>query len=219
MILTDYLSLITSQHRDKDNFVAMNSFDVSPYQKMQTILDDIPNLYDVDLAIGVQLDTIGEWVGVSRRVNTPLTGVYFEWDNVDTMIGWDSGSWIGQFDSTTGLSFLPDDSYRRLIKTKIASNTWNGSITMAYDIWETIFTNSYIIIQDNQDMTMSIGIAGEKLGAVDQALLTGGYIPLKPMGVGVNYYMITTSAGAFFGWDIDVPAVRGWDVGQWFTQI
>jgi len=218
MILTDYLSLIPSQHKDKPNFMAMTSADVAPYEKIQNVLTDIPNLYDVDLAIGSQLDIIGEWVGISRRVATPLTGVYFEWDGL-ALVGWDSGTWMGEFDSASGLNNLPDDSYRLLIKTKIAANSWNGSITMAYDIWETIFTSSYIIIQDNQDMTMTVGISGDKLGAVDQALLTGGYIPLKPMGVAVSYYAITIASGALFGWDTSTAALSGWDSGQWALEI
>ena len=218
MILTDYLSLIPSQHKDKPNFIAMTTADVAPYETIQNILYDMPNLYDVDLAVGSQLDIIGEWVGASRRIASPLTNVYFEWDGL-ALVGWDSGTWQGQFDPTSGLTSLPDDSYRRLIKTKIAANSWNGSIPMAYDVWETIFADSYIIIQDNQDMTMTVGIAGVKLGAVDQALLTGGYIPLKPMGVGVAYYAITTTSGALFGWDSLTTAVSGWDIGQWALEI
>jgi len=218
MTTTDYTALITSQHNDKPKFVAMTSSDVEPYVEIENILLNIPSLYDVDTAIGSALDVIGEWVGANRNVSIPLTGVYFEWDGT-ALVGWDSGTWQGEFDPTTGLTSLPDDSYRKFIKAKIASNQWDGTIESAYTIWVDIFQDSAIIIQDNQDMTMTVGVSGTKLGAVDQALLTQGYLALKPVGVGINYFAITLESGALFGWDVSNTAIAGWDSGQFAIEI
>lgn len=218
MTTSDYTALVTSQHRDKPKFMAMIESDVSAYVEIDNILLNIPNLYDIDTAIGSALDVIGQWVGASRNISTPLTNVYFTWDGT-ALIGWDSGTWRGDFDPSTGLTSLPDDSYRKYIKAKIAANTWDGTIEDAYRVWLEIFVNSAIIIQDNQDMSMVIGVAGEKLGAVDQALLTGGYLALKPMGVNVSYFAITLESGALFGWDTNTTAINGWDVGQWPIEI
>lgn len=218
MTTTDYTALITSQHNDKPKFVAMTTSDVEPYVDIENILLNIPLYYDVDTAIGSALDVIGEWVGASRNIPIPLTGVYFEWDST-ALVGWDSGSWQGEFDPVSGLTSLPDDSYRKLIKAKIAANRWDGTIESAYDIWVEIFTDSAIIIQDNQDMSMVVGVAGTKLGAIDQALLTGGYIALKPAGVSISYFAITETDGALFGWDVNNTALAGWDSGQWANEI
>lgn len=218
MTTTDYTALITSQHNDKPKFVAMTTSDVEPYVDIENILLNIPSYYDVDTAIGSALDVIGEWVGASRNIPIPLTGVYFEWDST-ALVGWDSGSWQGEFDPVSGLTSLPDDSYRKLIKAKIAANRWDGTIESAYDIWVEIFTDSAIIIQDNQDMSMVVGVAGTKLGAIDQALLTGGYIALKPAGVSISYFAITETDGALFGWDVNNTALAGWDSGQWANEI
>lgn len=219
MTTEDYTSLITSQHKDKPKFVEMTKNDIEPYVALENIMLNIPTYYDVDTAIGTQLDVIGEWVGASRNIPTPLTGVYFEWDGTSALTGWDSGTWRGEFDPTTGLTSLPDDSYRKYIKAKIAANSWDGTIEGAYQVWGEIFADSALIIQDNQDMTMTVGIAGEKLGAVDQALLTGGYLSLKPSGVGVKYYAIIPQQGTIFGWDIENSALTGWDSGQWAQEI
>ena len=218
MTTTDYTALITSQHNDKPKFVAMTTSDVEPYVEIENILLNIPSLYDVDTAIGSSLDVIGEWVGASRNVSIPLTGVYFEWDST-ALVGWDSGTWQGEFDPASGLTSLPDDSYRKYIKAKIAANRWNGTIESAYDVWVEIFQDSAIIIQDNQDMTMTVGVAGTKLGAVDQALLTQGYLALKPAGVGISYFAITLESGALFGWDSNNTAIAGWDSGQFAIEI
>lgn len=219
MTLDEYIALITSEHTGKPKFEATVAAGVSPLAKVQAVLRSLVSELDIDSAIGVQLDKVGEWVGRSRRVDTPLVGVYFSWDDLASD-GWESGIWKGPFDPDSGLVDLPDDSYRVLLKAKIASNSWDGTIPGAYEIWATIFTNSHLIIQDNQDMSMVVGIAGQPLSIVDQALLTNGYIPLKPEGVRIQYYAVAPAVGQLFAWDVDAsPALAGWDAGQWATEL
>jgi hypothetical protein len=215
----DYLNLITSEHRGKEKFEATVVAGVSPFSKLQEVMLGLPADFDIDSAVGVQLDAVGAWIGRSRRIDTPLVGVYFTWDDLASD-GWDSGIWKGPFDPDSGLVDLPDDSYRVLLKAKIAANSWDGTIPGAYAIWATVFTNSQLVIQDNQDMSMVVGIAGQPLSIVDQALLTNGYIPLKPEGVRIQYYAIAPAAGALFAWDTDEStALAGWDTGQWATEL
>lgn len=220
MTLDEYLSLITSEHRGKEKFEATVSAGADPLVKMQSVTRALPFDFDIDTAVGVQLDAVGEWIGRSRRIDIPLVGVYFEWGGADA-VGWDSGIWKGQYDSDSGLTNLPDDSYRRLLKAKIAANSWDGTILGAYAIWASAFDNaSFLLIQDNQNMTMIVGIAGQRLNAVDQALLIGGYMPLKPAGVSVSFYAITPDDGTLFAWDVaESGAVAGWDSGQWAVEL
>ena len=42
-------------------------------------------------------------------------------------------------------------------------------------------------LTDNQDMSMTISLAGGQLSALSKALIDGGYIPVRPCGVLVNY--------------------------------
>lgn len=215
----DYLSLITSEHRGKPKFEATVVAGVSPFSKIQAVMLGLPADFDIDSAVGVQLDAVGAWIGRSRRIDTPLVGVYFAWDDLASD-GWESGIWKGPFDPDSGLVDLPDDAYRVLLKAKIAASNWDGTILGAYAIWATVFTNSQLVIQDNQDMSMVVGIAGQPLSIVDQALLTNGYIPLKPAGVRVQYYAIAPAAGALFTWDADEgSALAGWDTGQWAVEL
>ena len=220
MITKDqYIALITSEHFDKERFIATVGAGVEPLAQLQNVLFGLPEDFDIDTAVGAQLDALGIWIGRSRRIDTPLVGVYFTWDDIASD-GWESGIWKGPFDPDSGLVDLPDDSYRVLLKAKIAANSWDGTIPGAYEIWATIFTNSHLIIQDNQDMSMAVGIAGQPLSIVEQALLTNGYIPLKPAGVRVRYYAIAPAAGQLFGWDVDASsALAGWDAGQWAQEL
>ena len=219
MTIDDYLALITSQHRNKPRFEATVSTEVDPYVGIQRVMESLPESFDLDTATGVQLDVIGEWAGRSRRLPIPLTGVYFAWDDT-TATGWEGGTWRGPYDPDSGLIELPDDAYRTLLKAKIASNNWDGTIPGAYTIWDAAFnTQSILVLQDNQDMSMIVGVAGQLLGTVERALLTGGYIPLKPAGVQVHYYTVGPAAGKLMAWDCESTALGGWDVGQWAAEL
>lgn len=212
-----YVDLITSQHRDKEKYREVIKLSVEGYVQIQKVLDSLPKKFDLDIAHGDQLDIIGIWVGVSRRIRTPLSNVYFSWD--DPELGWEDGAWKGPFDPNNELIDLPDDSYRILIKAKIAANSWDGSITQASEIWESIFTNSFISLIDHQDMSMTVAIAGEPLDQITKDLLIYGYLPLKPVSVRIRNFIIVPDDGQLFGWDVDNEMFGGWDSGQWGENL
>lgn len=215
MTTDQYIDLITSEHAERPKFVETVRASVSPLSKVQEVLRSMPAAFDVDTAVGVQLDTIGLWVGRSRYVGTPISGVYMTWDST-AALGWEGGVWKGQFDPDEGLVELPDDSYRLLIKAKIAANHWDGTIPGAYAVWEQIFKDSYLIIEDLQDMTMAIGVSGIPLSTLDTALLERGYLPLKPAGVRIRDYAVVPTAGVLFSWDMETSAAfAGWETGNW----
>ncbi|SPD47492.1 protein of unknown function [Cupriavidus neocaledonicus] len=94
-----------------------------------------------------------------------------------------------------------------------AALTWTGD-------GEIYPSGTYVFIQDNQDMSMTIGVAGKVPSAVFLALLEGGYIPLKPEGVRVNYVIVTSVDGVpMFGFDVANQYVMGFDAGAWGTPL
>lgn len=218
MTVADYLGLITSGFVNKPKFSAMVSMGVSISVRIQDILSSLSEKFDVDSAVGVQLDVVGQWVGVSRNVSIPIDNVYFSWDGTDPFVGWDYGTWQSTL-TPSSVTVLPDDSYRVLIKAKIAANHWDGTTNGAYEVWEQIFTQFNILIQDHQDMSYDLAIVGGIIDSLTLALLTGGYIPLKPEGVKVNTYFIPVNSGPLFGWDLDTEFVAGWDDGSWTREI
>ncbi|WP_321789393.1 DUF2612 domain-containing protein [Burkholderia pyrrocinia] len=217
--LTDYTALITSEHRDKPKFMATIAAVVQPLVDQVNLLQSMPGKFDLDNAVGVQLDDVGLWVGVSRKIRTPLTGVYFSFDIAG--LGFDQGTWKGPFDPDTGLTVLDDDTYRLVIRAKIGANHWDGTLEQSAAILNSIFdADTHVFIEDRQDMSMTIGIAGKVPPATFLALLSGGYIPLKPEGVRVNYTIVTTVDGApLFGFDMNSPLVAGFDVGAWGRSV
>lgn len=186
----EYLDLITSEHQEKPKFVATVAASVAPFAKLQEVMRGFINDFDVDRAIGVQLDIVALWVGVTRTIGVPIDGYYFTWDDVASD-GWDNGIWKGIGDPDAGFVVLPDDLYRSLIKAKIQANQWKGDIAGAYAIIDqALSVDGVVRIVDNQNMTMTVRVTGGVLPAVEQAIVTAGYLPIKPAGVKATYTVV-----------------------------
>jgi len=70
-----YLDLITAFHRGKPKFSAMVEAVAKCSVDAQNVYAQMVDAYDLDQAVGVQLDAVGEWVGISRNVRTHLEDV------------------------------------------------------------------------------------------------------------------------------------------------
>lgn len=217
MTLLEYLNLITSEFRTQPNYIAMLSANLATPIQVQNLLSSMIPLFDIEIAVGDQLDIIGKWVGITRNVSIPISGVYFSWDG-DYTVGWEYGTWQPALEPTEVTS-LPDDAYRTLIKAKIAANQWDGTTDGAYAIWDQVFTTTTILIQDNQDMTYNLAVVGGIIDSLTLALITGGYIPLKPEGVRVNAYYVSVDSGPVFGWDVESDLLGGWDESSWVREL
>ena len=216
--VSDYQGLITSEHQNQPNFMAMIALVTGIGVQIQTTIASMVPLFDIDSAVGNQLDIIGQLVGISRNVNIPIASVYFSWDGTNGYIGWDGGNWQ-PFNAPSTVTTLPDDSYRTLIRAKIAANNWDGTTEGAYTIWTQVFPDINILIQDEENMSYDLAIVSAVPDALTQALITQGYIPLRPEGVRINNYFIPVDTNPVFGWDLSTSFVQGWDTGSWTKEI
>jgi len=214
-----YLDRITSAHNQRPKFMAVVGACVQPLADLLDIESRFPWFFDLDWAVGAQLDAVGEWVGQSRNIALPLVGVYFSFD--DPMLGFDQGTWKGPFDPDSGISSLSDSPYRLLIRAKIALNSWDGTIPQSNIIWGKIFagTGYKVYTIDNSDMTMATVIGGTKTpDALTKALFQQAYLQLKPEGVrhlGISY--VSVLGAPAFGFDVETGAVGGFDRGAWVS--
>lgn len=217
--IKDYTGLITSEHNQKPKYMAVVESICQPMVDGINFLADLPLDFDLEQAIGVQLDAVGEWVGISRHIRIPLVGVYFSFDIAG--IGFDQGVWKGPFDPDTGLTTLDDETYRLFIKAKIGANHWDGTLEGSAAILNSIFDSStHVFIEDHQDMSMTIGVSGKIPSPVFLALLSGGYIPIKPESVRVSISVVTTVDGTpLFGFDMNNQYVAGFDTGAWSRTL
>ncbi len=102
----DYKNLVTSEYQNSTKFMAMISLVTSAYVQIQNLYAAMIPLFDVDVAVGQQLDVIGQWVGITRNVSIPIAGVYFSWDDVYTK-GWEFGTWQPPL-SPVSITTLPE---------------------------------------------------------------------------------------------------------------
>lgn len=249
----DYLGRITSYHRGQPNFTATVAALVQPFVDLQTFMGSLPAAFDVDYSIGVQEDADGAWVGISRNIPIPIPNVWFSFD--DPKRGFDMGVWKGPYDSDTGITVLDDDTYRTMIRAKIAANIWDGTVENATDAFNIIFprpstariqleglnddgsysiltgltdsglrailsalpvlSGTLLFVLDNQDMTMTIGIAGEVPSLLFLAILEQGLLPIKPAAVRVNYEITSVNGSPVFGFDVQNEYIAGFDTGAW----
>lgn len=217
MTLTDYLNLVPSSNANQPDFIATLSANVNVCVQIQSVLASMIPLFDLSTPpVGDQLDIIGQWVGISRDISVPITGVFFTWDGT-AALGWDSGTWVPAGGSTS-LTVLPDDAYLISILGKIAANRWDGTTNSAYTIFAELFSEFTILISDFENMSYAVVIIASSIDALTQTLLTGGYILLRPEGIEITDYFI--SPGPVFTWDAAPTAfVAGWDTGLWATAL
>lgn len=216
-----YLDRITSAHNQKPKFMATVAALVQPLADITGAEATMFRAFDLDFAVGKQLDAVGEWVGLSRNIAVPILGVYFSFD--DASLGFDLGVWKGPFDPDSGITALPDESYRTLLRAKIALNSWDGTIPQSNEIWAKVFAGTGIKVYtiDYGNMTMGTVLGGTTTpDALTRALFSQAYLQLKPEGVrhlGAGY--ITVLGAPAFGFDVQTAAVGGFDRGAWVAPL
>ena len=217
-----YTTLIVPEHQGQPDLLATVDLSVRPLVDGQNVLDTLVGLFDLDTAVGTQLDAVGVRVGRSRYLLQPISGAYFSYDVAG--LGWDEGYWRGEFDPTQGVVALDDTTYRILLRATILANTWNGTIMGVAGALKLLFNDTYtpgalLFILDDMDMTMTIGVVGVTPPPIFTGLLTLGEINLKPVGVGVSYVKSSVSGTPIFGYDIENGYISGWDTGSWSIPL
>lgn len=180
-----YLNLLTSEYRVDPLFNQWLYSVLSIADDISNCLMFITSAFDLDFAVGAQLDVLGVIVGANRTV---------------------------PFQPSSGVSpVLDDTTYRLLIKATIANNQWNGTIGTLYPIWTTLFPGGNIIILDNQNMTATIILTGS-FSSIIQDLIVNGMIVPRPQAVQYNYIF---GQLPFFGFGPANAYVAGFGVGHW----
>lgn len=218
--VSPYIELITSWHRGKPKFTATVAALVAPAVALTDFNNALTTAFDLDTAVGVQLDKLGEWIGRSRDVKAELGVVFFSWDTPG--LGWQEGYWQGAFDPITGMVKLDDVTYRRVLYAKVASNNWDGTLDGLMSILTALFppsTGSLPVVIDNLNMNIDVGLSGKIPTSLFISLMTGGYVPIKPAGVQVNFSVTTVDDTPLFGFGLDSDSVAGFGVGAWGRRL
>lgn len=185
--IDDYLNLIPSENANQPAFRATLTALLERALSAHDALSQLTAAFDLDTAVGAQLDIVGLWIGVSRNLTVPIASPYFSFD-IPTL-GFDEGIWYSPFNPLSQIIQLPDSVYRVLLRTKVLCNQWDGSAEQMRAIWAQVFTGIAVTecyLQDNQNMTMDAVVVGPIPPVLKQLILNGG-IPFKPAGVKITY--------------------------------
>lgn len=218
-MMSKYTDLITNYHSLKPLYFQHIDLITRPFTDISVALNGMLNQFDLDKAVGEQLDVIGLWIGRQRTVSTPISNVYFSWDTDG--VGFDQGSWQGPHDPDNGYTSLGDDTYRLVLKAQIAINRWDGTVGGLEGLLDLIFVGTGIEMQiiDNQDMSITINaIALNGLKNTSAELIEvikSGELTVKAAGVRVKGLNVVDPQHPVFGFDINSIATSGFDTGYW----
>jgi Protein of unknown function (DUF2612) len=191
-----YQSLMAAQYRDLPrasaqirNFVAQAAADAFLYQ--------LADAFNLDTAIGAQLDIIGKYVGVTRIASVPLdTPLFGFWDSTESNpllqnpYGFydETGpysEWLSSLSSSTSSTSLSDGQYIQLLKLKIFLNHTNMTLASIQDFLVTFFPG-LISVTDTSLMVLNYFVSVTV--SLPESILEQ-YLP-RPMGVSITitYY-------------------------------
>jgi Protein of unknown function (DUF2612) len=179
-----YLGLISSEHQSSPAFMAMTYALLSPIFDLIALLTQMDDKFDLDQAVGVQLDMLGVIVGVSRTVS---------------------------FVPSNGVSpILDDPTYRLLLKARIAWNQFSGNLAGIQALWANLFPSGTIIVDDLQSMAATILLTGSFTSIIVDLIDHGWLVP-RPQGVLYNYVIPVLP---IFGCDLSTSYQAGVDLGH-----
>ena len=220
MALSDYTDLLPSANADKPDFFAVLEAILSPFIDIQDTLQSLPQKYDVEEAVGAQLDVVGQWIGFGRQVLAPIEGVYLSLGIEGLGLG--QGGWLRPGDPTEGLVSLDDPTYRLMLFAKIAANYWDGSRAQLQEIFATFFQVSpgtYSFVVDGFDMTMTLGLSGKIPGAIFQQLFLRTGVPFPPAAVLSKTVVTTVDEAPILGLGVDNNYIGGLGRGAWGASL
>lgn len=184
-----YLALLVGQYQGSPKLLAMLAAFIQKLDDISTLADSIDAAFDLDLAVGLQLDILGQIIGVARTL---------------------------PFQPNYGASpILTDTNYRILLKATVGKNHWDGQQDSLYPLWHVLFPDAILAIHDNHWMDMDVFVGFPNASAIFVDLIEHGYIVPRPEGVLQRIYL--GPPFPLFGFDYDDPYVSGFDRGYWWS--
>lgn len=169
--LCDYYSnLLILQYRNKPKANATIKA-IVPTATIDGLPQEVENAFDIETAVGKQLDILGKYIGFDRNVKLILP--------------------------ETGSLVLEDEEYRLLLKLKIITN--NGRATTG-DIKTGLYKlfPTQIRLFDNRDMTYTYFV-DTSFSNLMNVIVSEELLPL-PEGVGYKLIVVQKDITKFFGY-------------------
>lgn len=219
-LIAYYQALLLSQYVDKPKAYATIGAIVDTVIS-DLVLRQVQDAFEIDTAVGSQLDTIGKYVGFARRVIVPAVKDFHVFADYDTPLAAVTGftdydgtknitsTWYRYTTALESFADLDDEDYRFLLKLKIVLNSSDNTMFSISQMLYAAFGTA-LACYDQLDMSVSYAVSNEakKLGTL---ALSQNALP-KPMGVKLHEMWLAHTPTAIWGlYDVnDDIVVNGW---------
>jgi len=185
-----YSGILIKQYANKPRAIATVE-SVAGELWLDGMLLDEPSCFDLDEAVGAQLDILGRIVGITREIHgLDLTNTYFQFTDYSATAGTDFADYSDL--GTTGILWrryfvdavtnMTDDQMRAVIKLKIIFNCFSRTMKSIKEALFAEFAGS-IDIEDNLDMTVDFDVYDPYHQVSDIA----DFLGIFPTAMGVSY--------------------------------
>lgn len=138
-----------NQFRNKPVFESFVKALYQPMSGLHKAFFDLQFKRGLDTAEGVQLDRIGDIVGLKRTLNNAESIIFFGFEEQTDVKGFGQARLRRAYERTTGGSVsLPDYEYRMLLKWKIAVNNGHGTAEEVINAMRMVFDTSMVRVFD-----------------------------------------------------------------------
>lgn len=208
-------SRVATQYTESRKFLAFIRALLASSVELEGVLQKVAEQVDIDLAEGVNLDVIGEIVGISRIIPASVQLAFFGFqDNAAALNFGEEGSlgvgarFFDEGEPYLATSVLNDPEFRLLIRAKIVKNHALGTnedviAGMAY-----LFGGGMAIqvaVEDIGGMAIQVAV-GRTLTYLEKVLISNLDILPRPSGVRISQ-RVTYNTTNYFGFDGQISAL------------
>lgn len=169
---------------------------IQPMNGTEAALLQLLNDRWLDVAIGKQLDGIGDIVGLPRTISDVVYVQFFGFLNQPGIGGFGVGRMRRAYESAIGGSTtLLDPEYRRLLYWKIAINNGHGTTPEIIAALKPILDVTRVVVQDRGNAKIAVWV-NRLPGASDPLMVNARRWVPKAAGVGL---VLTASTDVPFG--------------------
>ena len=179
---------IYAQYRDKPKAVAWYAIARELGGSIEAAAEAVRKSYDIDTAVGEQLNVIGRIVVAPRSFvgSIPMSPGLFDLTDGDEF-GDDEAMFSALAIDQDGQ--LSDELYRLVIRSKIIKNNGDATIENILDGMNFLLPRADVLrVTDGEDMSFSIEFYGQITNLERFALLNAGLVP-KPQAVKFNGFL------------------------------
>ncbi len=216
-------SRVAAQYTESQKFLAYVRALLESSAELEAVLQKVAELTDIDIAEGVNLDVIGEIVGISRIIPASVQIAFFGFqDNAAALnFGEEGAQGIGgrfydEGEPYLATSVLNDPEYRMLIRAKIVKNHAVGTNEDVIAGLAYLFGGGNMAIQvaveDIGNMAIQVAV-GRPLTYLEKVLISQLDILPRPGGVRISQ-RVTFDTTNYFGFDGQNNALSFGEEGQ-----